>query len=244
MISQIKAEVLKIRSTRTTLGLLLGMIAFALLFSILPGLLSHAAQLTGKDNQVNLLGIGAISGIFAALAGIMLVASEYRFGTIRPTFLFSPNRGRVFASKVVAGMLAGFVFGVVAEGLSILVDFIILRARGISIALSGGDFALLLVGALVGAALWGAIGVGLGAIVPNQVAAIILLLAWGFVVENLVFGLLPSVGRYLPVHAQDSMIGLSTPHLLAAGLGAVVLLAWTAGLGVIGLSLLRRRDVN
>lgn len=111
------------------------MIAFALLFSILAGLLSHVAQLTGKENQLNLLGSGTVSGVFAALAGIMLVASEYRFGTIRSTFLFCLNRGRVFVSKIVAGAFDGFVFGVVGEGLSILVGFIILRARGISISL-------------------------------------------------------------------------------------------------------------
>ena len=41
MIAQIKAELLKIRSTRTTIGLLLGMVALILLFTLLTGLLSH-----------------------------------------------------------------------------------------------------------------------------------------------------------------------------------------------------------
>ena len=40
MIAQIRAELLKIRSTRTTIGLILGMIALILLFTLLTGLLS------------------------------------------------------------------------------------------------------------------------------------------------------------------------------------------------------------
>jgi hypothetical protein len=50
MIPQIKAELLKIRSTRTTIGLLLGMSALILLFTLLTGLLSHPAGLIGKQN--------------------------------------------------------------------------------------------------------------------------------------------------------------------------------------------------
>ena len=46
----------------------------------------------------------------------------------------------------------------------------------------------------LGVALWGAIGTALGTIIRNQVGAVITLLAWGFVVDNLLFGLVPSVG--------------------------------------------------
>ena len=48
----------------------------------------------------------------------MLVTSEYRFGTIRPTFLFSPRRASVLAAKVAAGLLAGLLFGIVPSGRS------------------------------------------------------------------------------------------------------------------------------
>ena len=41
MSGQIKAELLKIRSTRTTIGLVLGMVALVLLFTLLSGLLQR-----------------------------------------------------------------------------------------------------------------------------------------------------------------------------------------------------------
>lgn len=244
MINQLRAEILKIRSTRTTIGLLIGLIVLGLLFTILTCTLSTANSILTEQDQVGILSFGSIAGVFSALAGIMLVTSEYRFGTIRPTYLFNPSRARLFSSKMIAGALAGLVFGIIGEGLTFAIGMIILESRGIHIALSGGNITAIWVGSVVGTALWGVIGVGLGAIIPNQVGAVISLLAWGFVVENLVFGLLPSVGRFLPVHAQDSMIGFNTAHYLSGAAGTVVLVIWTAALAGIGLALLRGRDIN
>jgi hypothetical protein len=45
MIAQIRAELLKIRSTRTTFGLILGMVSLILLFTLLTGLLTHPSGL-------------------------------------------------------------------------------------------------------------------------------------------------------------------------------------------------------
>jgi ABC-2 type transport system permease protein len=242
--NQLRAEILKIRSTRTTMGLLIGLVALALLFIILTCTLSPANQVITEQDQIGLLSFGSIAGVFAALAGIMLFTSEYRFGTIRPTFLFNPSRSRLFASKMLAGALAGLVFGIIGEGLTFAIGLIILKARDIPISLSGGNITMLIVGSVVGSALWGVIGVGLGAVIPNQVGAVIALLAWGFVVENLLFGLVPSVGRLLPVHAQDSIIGFTGQHYLSGIEGTIVLIAWTALLAGAGLFQLRRRDIN
>ena len=68
MIAQFKAEVLKIRSTRTTVGLVLGMIALVLLFSLLSGLLTKAHDLVTVEDQRELLSVGSFAGVFSALA--------------------------------------------------------------------------------------------------------------------------------------------------------------------------------
>ena len=244
MIAQIKAELLKVRSTRTTLGLLLGMIALILLFELLTGLLSNVGALSSTEDQRQMLSIGSLAGVFSALAGALLVTSEYRYGTIRPTILFTPNRARVLAAKVIAGALAGIAFGIVGEALGWAIGYAILSGRGITFALSGGDATQLALGALGGIALWGTIGAGLGAIVRNQVGAVIALLAWGFVVDPLLFGLLPSVGRFMPTYAQNGLIGLTTQHLLAPVVGGIVLVGWAALLAAIGVALTARRDVT
>lgn len=244
MTAQIRAELLKIRSTRTTIVLILAMIVLILLFTLLTGLLSHPSGLASKEDQRQLLSVASLAGVFSALAGVLLVTSEYRFGTIRPTILFNPVRSHVLAAKAVAGVLAGIAFGVIGEAIGWAVAYAILDARGITVVLSSGDILLLTLGGLAGAALWGAIGAGLGAIIHSQVGAVIALLAWGLVVDNLLFGLVPSVGRYTPTHASDALMGLHEQHLLAPGAGAIILIAWAGALAAAGIALSVRQDIN
>jgi hypothetical protein len=240
MIAQIRAELLKIRTTRTTIGLVLGMIALILLFTLLTGLLTHPSGLASREDQRQLLSLGSTAGVFSALAGVLLVTSEYRYGTIRPTFLFNPARSHVLTAKVVVGALAGLAFGALGEA----IGYAVLAGRGITIVLTSSDVLLLTLGGLAGVALWGAIGVGVGAIIHNQVGAVVTLLAWGLVVDNLVFGLVPSVGRFLPSRASDALMGLGAQHLLSPGAGAVTLIAWAGTLGVLGIALSVRQDIN
>ena len=244
MIPQIRAEIIKVRSTRTTLGLVLGMIAIILLFVILTAWLTSVGEMSGREQQRNLFAIGSFAGLFAALAGIMLVTGEYRFGTIRPTYLFTPKRSLVLVAKVVAALIAGFVFALVGEILSVGVGGVILDERGISVALSHHDHTLITIGTLIGTALWGGIGVGLGMIVRNQVGAIIGILAWGFVIQNLLFNLVPSVGRWTPDQAQNGLMGLTDAHLLDPGVGGATLVFWTIVICAAGAVMAARRDVN
>ena len=244
MIAQIRAELLKIRSTRTTIGLILGMIALILLFTLLTGLLTHPSGLAGKEDQRELLNLSSLAGVFSALAGVLLVTGEYRFGTIRPTLLFNPRRSHVLAAKAVAGALAGLGFGILGEAIGWAIGYALLDGRGITIVLGSGDILLLTLGGLVSAAMWGAIGAGLGAIIHNQVGGVITLLAWGLVVDSLLFGLVPSVGRFTPTRASDALSGLHQHHLLAPGAAAITLIAWAGVLVVVGIALSVRQDIN
>ena len=110
--------------------------------------------------------------------------------------------------------------------------------------LSSDDVLLLTLGGLAGAALWGAIGAGLGAIIHNQVGGVIALLAWGLVVDDLLFGLAPSVGRFMPDRASDALMGLRVHHLLSPGVGGIMLMAWAGILAVVGIALSVRPDIN
>jgi ABC-2 type transport system permease protein len=244
MISQIRAERLKLRTTRTTIALILAMIALILLFTLLDGLLTHPGGLASRQDQRQLLSVSSFAGVFSALAGVLLVTSEYRYGTIRPTILFNPVRSHVLAAKVVAGALAGLAFGVLGEAVGWAIGYAILAGRGITVVLSSGDILLLTLGGLAGAALWGAIGTGLGAIIHNQVGAIIALLAWGLVVDNLLFSLAPSVGRFTPTRASDALLGLRVDHLVSPGAGAITLIAWAGALAAAGIALTVRQDLN
>jgi ABC-2 type transport system permease protein len=242
VIAQTRAEFLKIRTTRTTLGLALGMATLVLLIVVLAGLLDERRSLTEAGTQRDLFSVAGFSSVFAALAGVLLVTSEYRFGTIRPTFLFTPRRSRVIAAKVVASFVAGLALAATAFALSLGVGSTILASRGISI--SGDEVARLIGGGILSAAFWGAIGAALGSIVRNQVGAVIGLLAWVLIAENVLFGLVPSVGRYTPAQAERALTGADAEHLVPAAAGAALLLTWAVGLTVAGAALTARRDVD
>ena len=197
MIEPVRSELLKIRSTRTTLGLVLAMIALVLLFVLLDRAADARRSWPRRpERAAGPLGIGGIATIFAALAGVLVVTSEYRFGTIRPTFVFTPRRWRVVGAKLVASTAAGLALAAVAIGLTSAIGATILSARGIALELDTGDVLLIVLGGFAAAALWGAIGAGLVSILHNQVASVIALLVWVFVLENVLFGFVPSVGRF------------------------------------------------
>ena len=220
------------------------MIALILLFTLLDGLLTHPGGLASRQDQRQLLSVSSFTAVFAALAGVLLVTSEYRYGTIRHTILFNPVRSHVLTAKAVAGALAGLAFGILGEAIGWAAGYATFDGRGITVVLSSGDILLLTLGGLAGAALWGAIGAGLGAIIHNQIGAVITLLAWGLVVDDLLFGLAPSVGRFTPTRASDALMGLRVDHLLSPGAGAITLIAWAGALTVVGIALSARQDIN
>jgi ABC-2 type transport system permease protein len=244
VIDQLLSELRKMRSTRTNLGLLAGMIALTLLSVLVNGFVLSASDLRGHDNQHLLLSAGTSGALFASLIGVMAITSEFRHGTIRSTFLVTPDRNRVIAAKVVASLLMGIVFGLVAIGLSFGIGYAILAGRGIDFALDTNHVLLLVLGTLFMTAMWAALGVGLGALVRNQVFAVIGVIVWAFFVDNLIRAVVPDVGRFTPVGASDSVTAGFADYLLAPALGALLLAAYAAVFLAAGAVLVARRDVT
>jgi len=244
MTDQLLAELRKMRSTRTNLGLLAGMVALTLLMVLINGFVLSVAELRGHDNQHLLLSAGTSGALFASLIGVMAITSEFRHGTIRSTFLVTPRRSRVIAAKVVASLLMGIVFGLVAISISFGVGYAILTGRGIDFALDTGHVVLLVVGTVSMTALWAAMGVGIGAVVRNQVFAVIGVIVWALLVDDLIRALLPDVGRFTPVGASDSVTAGFADYLLAPALGALLLAAYALVVVAAGATLVARRDVT
>jgi ABC-2 type transport system permease protein len=243
----LRAELLKQRSTRTNLGLFATLLALVLLAVLLHGLARPAKDLDSAARQLMLLAPGEILGtLFAALLGAMSITGEIRHGTIRPTLLVSPGRIRVITAKVWASMLVGAGFGLAAGAVAAGASAAALRTRGITIHLNAGDYVLPLLGGMVAAALWAAIGVGVGAIVRNQVATLVGLCAWLLFVENLLLRDLTNltVGRFLPGAAAAAISGQKpeTP-LLAPGVAVTLLALYAAAATLGGWVETNRRDV-
>jgi ABC-2 type transport system permease protein len=245
----LRSELLKQRTTRTTLLLLVWMVVLVVLVVALHVFSFSVDTLARRDNQLKVLGLGTSIGVlFAALLGAMSITAEIRHGTIRPTFLATPRRERVIAAKVAASALAAIGIGVLAQALTALVETAGLGARGVDIELDAGDYAQLVAGGAVAAALFGAIGVGVGAIVRNQVAAVVGLCVWLLFIEPILLGDLPTAGKFAPGASAGALAGAIQTQiasdLVAPALGALLLIAYAAAASAAGAIATVRRDVT
>ena len=150
------------------------------------------------------------ASLFAAIAGVLVITSEYRFGTIRPTFVSRRSARGHREREARRGAPGGARLRRHRRGARFAVGRGILSgprhrpesSTATSLAARAGSS---------GTALWAGIGVGLGAILRNHVAAVITLLVWIFVVDSLLFGLVPRVGRFTPTAAMSALVGDDRP---------------------------------
>ena len=242
MRGQLRSELLKQRSTQTAFFLFLAMAGLVALAVALHLLALGKARLATNAHQLEVFQVGTRAGmLFAALAGALAITSEIRFGTIRPTFLVEPRRSPVLAAKLAIGALTGFVYDLLAEGLMAAFAAIAFSVRGIPNQLTGGDYTRILLGGAAAAALWAVLGVGVGALVRNQVATLVGLCAWMFLVESVSEGFVPNAAKLMPGGAGLSLAG--NEHKLSLGLAALLLITYTAAAAAAGWVTTLRRDV-
>jgi ABC-2 type transport system permease protein len=243
MTGQLRSELLKQRSTETALYLFVAMFALVALAVTMHVVALGADQLSSRTHQLEVFQVGTRAGmLFAGLAGAIAVTAELRYGTIRPTFLVTPRRSPVLAAKLAISALIGLAFGLAAEILMAADASVAFAARGIDNQLTAGDYLQLLAGGAAAAALWAVAGVGVGALVRNQVAALVGLCAWMFLVESTSESFVPDFGRLLPGSAGLALAG-NTDELSAA-IGLVLLVLYAAAVSAAGWRVTLRRDVE
>lgn len=244
MTGQIRSELLKLR-TRTTLWLFVGTTALTLLGVFAQGLMGQgpSENLRLDDNQRMLFATASTAGLFAALVGLLAVTTEFRYGTIRTTLLLEPRRRRMLAAKLVAATLAGLVGTVLIVGAGFGATAIVLFVHDVPLVTADGAVAGIGLGCLAGSVLWALLGVGVGILVRSQVGAILGLVAWLMIVESILFGVVPAVGKWLPGEAANALAGVTTDHLLSPLRGGAIMLAWTAALVIAGAVRSDRSDV-
>ena len=243
----VTAEVFKLRSTRTFYGMVGGALALVLVIVILASATGNKSDITLRD----VIGISGFAQVFALLLGIISVTSEFRHGTITPSLLVVPDRVRLTLAKLGAALLVGLGIGIVATGLAALIGSVILNARDIANPLSGSDVTKMVIGGTIATALYAALGVGIGALVRNQVGAIVGALVYLFVLENLLTIAKPlrdPVAKYGFGGVGNGLTGTGDPtadhpplHQVPAGL---LLAAYCAIFLIAGIALMKRRDIT
>ena len=159
---------------------------------------------------------------------------------------------RFLASKTLAFAAAGALLSVLVSVFVAILGVSILSFRDLPLPNAGDVLVQDLRNAMV-AALLAAFGVGLGALVRNQVVAVVGLLVLLLAIEPTLQALAPSVGRYgpfssLPTAAADipaDAAGIpGEVDLLSPGLAVLAMLGWITAAFAAGAALLRARDLT
>jgi ABC-2 type transport system permease protein len=250
MIRLVRAEWTKLFTTKVWLGLLLGavvmVIGFSVLFTSFAGDPESGIPAVGTPLYEQLaLATAANANILFLILGIIGMTQEYRHRTATPTFLTTPRRWRVVVAKLIAYALVAAVFAVVVVAVNYVVVAIHAGARGAAPSLNADNLEVL-GSSVLALTIYAVIGVGLGALLRNQVGAIVGGLVYLFVVEPVIRSIPATSGAYkwMPGGGLEALTAtFEGPELLGAWQGALLLLGYGLLAALLGTLLAVRRDV-
>ncbi len=256
------SELTKIRSTRLWWALLIGAVLYVSVSALAtaafagtdPGGGQPASPGLETDEAIRNIYVQSMFAgtyIFALILGITGMTGEYRYQTITPTFLVTPKRARVVLAKMIAHLGVGAVFAVVGLVTAVVVGAIVITIRGASLGFDADRLFPTMGLGIVAVALWTLLGIGLGTLMKNQIAAILTAVFITFLVEPLATFILAAQDldawvKWLPTNASSALMspGDSFLDYLDWWAGGLVLLGYAAVLAGLGVVLSVRRDIS
>jgi ABC-type transport system involved in multi-copper enzyme maturation permease subunit len=214
LLSLVRAEYRKAVSTSTWWALL---VPAALLCWLVGLVTAKAGGLAFTVPVTQALSLASFGSKFAAIFGVVCASAEFRHRTITTSYLSAPGRPQLLVAKAALAGAVGVGYALIcslAGVLGVLMGGASLSDDGdVTLGVSAVSLVLFL--------LWAVLGVGLGALLANQLTAIIGLLVYLVLVEQLVgaFASLSDLGR-----VQDFLPG-------GAASASLTNLAATSGLG-------------
>ncbi len=240
MIAQIHSEWIKFRTVRSTVVLAIISVLICVGVAIIA-----AATTDGALSVSNALVGVQISFLFIMVLGVQIIGQEYRFATIRPTFSATPRRERVIIAKLVVVIATVAVAAVALIALSLAAAGIVSSMRGNGFDLGQPDTARVLIGTIVILVINGIFGFGVGCIVRQPIAGIVIVLVWVTVVENLIGILVEGSARWLPLISMANVNAQTTSsnsEVMGPVLGA--LYGASIALALVALGALRIRSTD
>lgn len=256
----IRSETLKFRTTRLWWGMLLGLVGLVALNVIPTALFAGQNFGGGVPTSPGLNEIQGLTGVYGAgyqsaylmvlVLGVIIGAADRRHRTDTQTFLATPNRGRVIVAKMIVAALVGLPYGVVAQIITVAAAAPVILAKGADMSLGHAEVLRSLVLAIPGISLWGVIGVALGILLRNQIAAVLVAIGYIFIGDFLLAGGLSLAGlgtaaSYTPNNASTAVVGGFTGfELLEWWAGLLVLLGYGVVIAAFGWLIGRERDIG
>jgi ABC-type transport system involved in multi-copper enzyme maturation permease subunit len=263
LVRSVHSELLKFFTTRLWWGMAIAVLlagaALSLLFAILftSSAAGDAGAPVGDDvqtaNTVYTAGL-SVGYLLMLTIGVIQVGAEYRHQTITGTFLATPRRTRVMLAKVVALLVIGVTYGLISLLGSVSVGALALGLRDVTVFPSVEVLRTLALSLLV-LGLWALIGFGIGVLIPNQVAALLIGVGVAWIVEPVVALALSfwEFGRdhlvpYFPSSATNAIVNAVQQNpdevRLSWWAASLVLAGWAALLAGLGIVRTVRQDIT
>ena len=151
------------------------------------------------------LAVGSTISALLLLFGVVGAGAEYRHRTLAPALLVAPARGRLLSARIVAYALAGLIIGLVMTAVAFAIGLPLLSgqpgpepARIDYLRAAGGGLLTIVLSTIL--------GVGVGTLVGNQIAAVIGSLVWIFIIEPL-SNLVGSISKFTIGQAATAIAG-------------------------------------
>ena len=179
MTALLRAELLKLRTTRTFAAVVASAAALSLTLVVLGAAL-------GKETKPHALFTNSAITYIIVILGAIAMTGEWRHRTITGSVLAAPNRVRLLAAKAISYSVAGIALAILVTVPTIIVGELVLSGRGLA-TLGAGGIADVLWRNLAVAALLGPLGVCVGALIRNQIVTVVGLIIIAAAIEPAVF---------------------------------------------------------
>lgn len=285
MTGLIRGELLKIRTTNTWWLFGIGIVGFTALALLINCIVanetlgsegpnvseldaedaaeaqaSFAAQSRVITQAANIYTSGQFFGaLFILLLGMLLITNEFYHQTATATFLTTPHRSAVVAAKLITGVAFAAAFWIIITAIDVTVGAIFLNSQGYSPSLGEWDVQRAILFNLLVFVLWAILGVGFGALIRNQVGAVVtgtLLYLIGTQLAQAVFYLIHEyvikedwvLTSMVVVPAVAAQVLVSPVEIYPESpeywVGGIILLAYGLAAGAVGTYIMRVRDIS
>ncbi len=257
MIGIVRSEWLKLRTTAvpwvlTGIALLINALLILVIFLARDdGAPANAGYRVPHTTQQlrNLVGSGFQGYLFALLLGVLCITTEFRHKTVTTSFLVTPRRAQFVAGKLITTAILGAVLAVVMLVATLIGGGLTLAARGGSFSAMVHQIPAVAPGMILVFALFGILGVGIGSLLTNQVAAIIVTLGWFIILEGILVSLVNSAEKWVPTGAAIAASNLTRGMGTKFGLfhwwqGGLLIVGYGLVFAAIGSVILTRRDIT
>lgn len=247
MIRQLRSELRKLFTVRSTYVILLICLAITILAAFYangyhvvapirdPGFL--ASQVTGAVQFLSFI---------IAIAGILLVTHEYRYNTIMYTLTASRSRLKVLLAKLLVASLFITLAILLFATLSPLLANAGLHLQGTTMVPQSIPYKDLLWRCAFYGWGYGMLALIIAFIIRNQIGAIVTLIFFPGTVEAILGLLLKQNSKYLPFHALDGVLGNGQfmSATLSHGNSALMALAYIVVGLIVSAYLFQKRDAQ